>query len=302
MTHLFAALFAVLFFYAGSDAAETPETILIRQTLGTDLSGHRRSDADLVLANYDENFVAYDAHGSTDPRAWTIKLEGRASFAGQLKTDLQKYRYETERTIPSIQVRADIATATTIDSGQIVDRQSGAARTIYEKRFWTLFKSEERWRATAVVIGLGDDAPVPAKKGANNGEISAVLQREKQGREGGDTAAITALFTEHFRGYDGRNSLNPAAWKLIFSGTEELEKNLAKRLPHVTYHIDRQILQTQVGAQGNEAVAITREKVSTQHARGEVQHAIDRYVMWTLSKRDGSWKITNMLYNFGQPD
>jgi ketosteroid isomerase-like protein len=301
MTRLFAALFVALLFYTGTDAAETPETILIRQTLGTDLSGHRRGDADLVLSSYDAYFVSYDAHGSNDPHAWTITLEGRDSFAEQLKTDLQKNRYETERTIPSIQVRADVATATTLDSGQIINRQSGAVRTIYEKRFWTLFKSEDRWRATAVVTELGETAAA-AKKGSNDSAISAVLEREKQGREAGDAAAISSLFAEHFSGYRGKNSLNPAAWQLIFNGTEELEKHLAKRLPHVTYRINRQIVQTHVGARGNEAIAITREDVSIQHARGEVQHEMDRYVMWTLSKRDGTWKITNMLYNFGQPD
>ncbi len=301
MTRLFAALFLALLSYTGSDAAETPETILIRQTLGTDLSGHRRSDADLVLSSYDEHFAAYDAHGSADPRAWTITFESRAALAAQLKKNIVQYRYETERTIPSIQVRADVATATTIDSGQIVNRQSGAVRAIKEKRFWTLLKSEERWRVTAVVTELGDALPA-ARKGTNNGEISAVLEREKQGREAGDAAAISTLFSEHFSGYNGKNSLDPAAWQLIFSGTEELDKHLAKRLPHVTYSIDRQILQAQVGPQGNEAIAITREKVSTQHARGEVQHELERYVMWTLSKRDGTWKITNMLYNFGQPD
>jgi len=301
MTRLRIALLAALFCSTGIYAAETPETILIRQTLGTDLSGHRRGDAELVLSSYDEHFAAYDAHGSTDPRAWTIRYESRDAFAAYLQTDLQANRYETERTIPSIQVRASVATATTIDSGRIVDRQSGAIRTIKEKRFWTLLKSEDRWRVTAVTAELGD-AALAASQGATNSEITAVLEREKEGRETGDGAAILALFSEHFSGYDGRNSLNPAAWKLIFSGAEEFEKHLARRLPHVTYRIDRKIIQTQVGPQEKEAIAVTRETVTTQHASGEAQHALDRYVMWTLSKRDGSWKITNMLYNFGQPE
>ncbi|MGY8824010.1 MAG: hypothetical protein ACKVJG_08740 [Candidatus Latescibacterota bacterium] len=301
MTRLRIALTAVLLCITSTYAAETPETILIRQTLGTDLSGHRRGDTELVLSSYDEHFASYEAHGSTDPRAWTLRYESLEAFEADLETDLRTHRYETERTIPSIQVRALVATATTIDSGQIVNRQNGSIRTIKEKRFWTLLKSEDQWRVTAVVADLGD-ADIAANKGTTNSEITNVLAREKEGREAGDSAAITALFTEYFIGYNGKNSLNPAVWQIIFSGTEEFEKHLLRRLPHVTYHIDRTVLQTLVGPLENEAIAVTRETVSTQHASGEAQHALERYVMWTLSKRDGTWKITNMLYNFGQPD
>lgn len=280
-----------------AEAAETPETILIRQTLSADLSGHRRGDLDLVLSAYDQYVAAYDGNGSADPRGWSIRYESRDALETSVEQDLQANRYETERTVPTIQVRGNVATATTIDSGQVVDRQSGAVRPIYEKRLWTLFKREDRWRITAFVASLGD-AEARAQTSTND-EVGAVLEREEKAREAGDSGDLLSLFAENFSGYDGKESLDPAAWKLIFSGTEEFEKHLVRRLPHVAYQVERQLISAQVGPQQREAIAITRDMVEVTHERGESKHASERYVMWTLSKRDGGWKITNMLYNLG---
>ena len=51
---------------------------------------------------------------------------------------------------------------------------------------------------------------------------------------------------------------------------------------------------------GRAPLAIGREAVTVTHKRGNAEHSLQRDVMWTLSKRDGDWKITNMLYNLGQ--
>ncbi len=296
MTRLTCIFLFALCHFSQIDAAETPETILIRQTLSNDLSGHRRGDDELVLTAYDQNFAAYNAHGSADPRAWTITHESRDAFAAALTSDLAANRYETERTIPSIQVRAPVATATTIDSGQVIDRQSGAMQRVRMTRFWTLLKREDRWQVTAVVENLGDSTATIAAS-TLNGEITAVLNREKEAREAGDGAAITALFAEHFSGYNGKDVLTPATWQLIFNGSEELEKHLKRRLPYVHYQLDRTMLHTHV--KGQEALAITHEKISATHERGPAKHEDERYVLWTLSRRSGAWKITNMLYNLG---
>ncbi len=283
-----------------SEAAETPETILIRQTLSADISGHRRGDAELVLSAYDEHFAAYSGNNSSDPRVWQIRFESRPSFAASLERDLQAYRYDTERTVPKIQVRGDVATATTIDSGQVIDRQSGDIKALYEERFWTLLKREDRWLVTSFVANLGDESST--LDAATNTEVQALLEQEETARENGDQSGLLSIYTEHFSGYDGLNSLDPSSWKLIFSGTQEFEKYLAKRSPHVTYQIDRQLLSTQIGPEGLEALAIGREAVTVTHKRGDAEHSLQRDVMWTLSKRDGDWKITNMLYNLGQTE
>ncbi len=204
-----------------SEAAETPETILIRQTLSADLSGHRRGDAELVLSAYDEHFAAYSGNNSSDPRVWQIRFESRPSFAASLERDLQAHRYDTERTVPRIQVRGDVATATTIDSGQVIDRQSGDAKTLYEERFWTLLKREDRWLVTSFVASLGDESSTLDT--ATNTEVQALLEQEETARENGDQSGLLSLYAEHFSGYDGLDSLDPASWKLIFSGTQEFE-------------------------------------------------------------------------------
>lgn len=283
-----------------SEAAETPETILIRQTLSADLSGHRRGDAELVLSAYDEHFAAYSGNNSSDPRVWQIRFESRPSFAASLERDLQSHRYNTERTVPKIQVRGDVATATTIDSGQVINRQSGDVKPLYEERFWTLLKREDRWLVTSFVANLGDESSTLDT--ATNTEVQALLEQEEKARENGDQSGLLSLYAEYFSGYDGLDSLDPASWKLIFSGTQEFEKYLAKRSPHVTYQIDRQLLSTQIGPEGLEALAIGREAVTVTHKRGDAEHSLQRDVMWTLSKRDGDWKITNMLYNLGQTE
>ena len=300
-THL--TRLSVTLLLAGStvgEAAETPETILIRQTLSADLSGHRRGDAELVLSAYDEDFAAYSGNESTDPRAWQIRFETRLSFATSLERDLQANRYDTERTVPNIHVRGNVATATTIDSGQVIDRQSGDGRPLYEKRLWTLLKREDRWLVTSFVAELGDQSSTV--ESATNSEVQALLDREETARENGDQGDLLSLYAKYFSGYDGLDSLDPASWKIIFSGTQEFEKYLAKRSPHVTYQIDRQLLSTQIGPEGLEALAIGREAVTVTHKRGDAEHSLQRDVMWTLSKRDGDWKITNMLYNLGQTE
>lgn len=182
----------------------------------------------------------------------------------------------------------------------MINRQNGESKPLYEERLWTLLKREDRWLVTAFVANLGDNPS--SSETSTNPDIQALLDREEKAREAGDQGDLLSLYTEYFSGYDGLDSLDPGSWKIIFSGAEEFEKHLARRLPHVTYHIDRQLLSTQIGPEQREALAIARESVTVKHERGGAEHTLERNVMWTLSKRDGDWKITNMLYNLGQAE
>ena len=103
--------------------------------------------------------------------------------------------------MPRIQVRGDVATATTIDSGQVIDRQSGDAKTLYEERFWTLLKREDRWLVTSFVASLGDESSTLDT--ATNTEVQALLEQEETARENGDQSGLLSLYAEHFSGYDG---------------------------------------------------------------------------------------------------
>ena len=287
------------------NAADTPETLLIRQALNNDKFGLRRGidHLDLALSAYTENFVAYAGNNTGDPRGWSVLHEGKENFAAALEADLKANRYDIDRTVPFVLVREKKAIVTTIDSGQVIDRQTGASRTLNAKRLWTFIKIEDKWLATAFVQDLGDSLDGTHQPSIDAPEIKDLLDREKEGWEDGSPGAIMGLFEEEFIGYDGTDTHAPATWTILFSNALELEKWLDKRLRKTQYTINREILYTTVGKNGQEALAVTFDRLSTGYGDiGTVTHQRDRYVLWTMSRRSGSWKITNMLYNLGLAD
>ena len=287
---------------AGACFGETPETILIRSSLGNDLSGHRRADAELVLSAYHEEFVAYRGNGNNDPRAWSILHEDLNSFTQALNADLQAYRYETERTLPFIHVRLKKAMVTSLDSGKVVNRQSGAVQDVRIRRFWTLRKIEEEWLITGLIEDIGYSLLAFPQAGTPSAEIVSLLDREQQGWKENRAGSISSLFDEEFIGCDGYDTNDPITWKIVFSSAEDLETWLDKRLQNTTYDLDRRVIYTAVSPSNRKALAVSREKLSTRHKNGDVTHSLDRYVLWTLSRRSGNWKITNVVYNIGLPD
>lgn len=293
---------AVLLLFVAAAWPETPETILIRRTLANDLSGYRRADADLVLSGYHEDFFALQGNGNADPRGWSMIYENRDAFARDLGQKLANNRYETERTLPFIYVRGKQAMITSLDSGQVVDRKGGDARDIRVRRFWTLRKEEEEWLITGLVDNLGDSAIAVQPKSSQEAEIVDLLQREEKGWETGSPGAIAGLFDEQFIGYSGYGAIKPETWKIVFSNAEELEQWLDKRLQFTKYQLDREVIFTRVGADRRQALALTREQVRTTHEKGDITHSMERYVLWTLSRRSGDWKITNMCYELGLAD
>ena len=78
-------------------AAETPETLLIRQALSNDRFGHRRGDLDLALSAFAEHCVVYEGNGSADPRAWSVLHESRTSFAEALGTSAARRKVAAAR-------------------------------------------------------------------------------------------------------------------------------------------------------------------------------------------------------------
>ena len=299
MTKLIGFCMLVATLAAGAGyAAETPETLLIRQALSNDRFGHRRGDLDLALSSFAERCVVYEGNGSADPRAWSVVHEDRAAFAQDLGATLEARRYDIERAVPFILVREDKAIATTLDSGRVVDRQTGTSRPYKTRRLWTFLKVEEEWLATAFVQNLGDSL-LAADSGSSAPEIEALLRREEEAWEEGSVGAIVGLMDEEFIGCDGKDTHAPASWTFLFSDAPELEKWLKKRLPNTTYQIDREVLHASVGKEGREALALTRETVTTTYTSGPAAHSRDRHVLWTLSRRTGSWKVTSMVCNLG---
>lgn len=286
-------------FFTEINAAETPETILIRQTLRMDLSGKRRSDSDLVISAYDKNFVAYNAGNIDDPREWNVLFEGRQSLLNSLESDLKNNKYELQRTIPTIKVRGLVATATSLDSGNVVNRNTGKIQTIYETKFWTLVKRDEKWTISSTIRNIGKEN-IKSTNHSVDKDIEALLLEISKARESGNSSVLTDSFSEYFIGYDAINKFDPISWNIIFGGSEEFSEYLAQRSPNVDYTIDRKVISSNIGKSGYEAVAMTNETVLVRHKRGQAEHRIKRNVFWTLSRQDeGNWKITSMAYNCG---
>jgi hypothetical protein len=296
-------LIAVLFLAAAARADETPETLLIRQALDNDKFGQRRGDAELVLSAFGDEVVVYAGNGTADPRGWTVLHEEWPAYAAAVTADLQARRYDIERSVPLLQVRGLVALVATVDSGKVVDRVSGAAQPYRAKRLWSFTKQEDenKWLATAVFAEVGDSlSAVPAAGGVDAG-IAQVLQREAEGWREHDADAIAEVYGQGFVGYDGTRQFKPETWLIIFGNPEELKKWAEKRLRYTTYQVDRQVIYTTVGSGAREALALTLEQIATTYAKGPVRHDLARYVLWTLSQRSGSWKVTSMLCDLGLP-
>ena len=281
---------------SAAPAAETPETILIRQALDADKFGRRRGDAEMVRDILAERFVAYDAGGSADPRGWSVAHETREAYGQHVDTDLQGSRYAIERFVSFIHVRGANAFVTTVDSGQVAPRQGGDATPYKVKRMWFFTKTEDQWLSTGVVENIGDEAPDPA---APASEVSAWFAEEAAAWNDGDAGGLADLAAEGFVGYDGADLTDPAKWVILFSGNEEWEAWINRRLEHSSYDVQRTLLTAHIGPGGDEAVAVTRETVKTAHNGGPAAHTRQRHVLWTLNRSGGSWRVTHMLYNLG---
>ena len=291
-------LLIIATFFSELYSSETPETILIRQTLRLDLSGKRRSDSDIALSAYNKNFVAYNAGNNNDPRRWNVIVEGRQALGNNLKNDLKTYRYELQRTIQNIKVRGLVATATSLDSGKVVNRDTGEIEPVYETQFWTLVKEDDDWSISSNVRNVGNNS-VGSTKYYIDEDIKTLMTRISKARQSGNLST-TDFFSKNFIGYDANNNFDPVSWNIIFSGSEEFSKYLDQRTPHIDYTINRSLTSTHVGPSGHEAIAMTRETVLARHKKGESKHNIKRNVFWTLSKQnEGDWKVTSMAYNCG---
>jgi len=284
-------------------AAETPETILIRKSLNDDKFGRRRGDVDLVLSAYAENIVVYEGNNTIDPKGWSVLYENLPAFKASIQEDLKIHRYELERTVPFILVREKKAIVTTQDSGRVINPQTGESSLLKTESFWFFSKIEDTWKATSFVHGIGDSTTIGNVQLPSDSvpKILELFKREEQAWEDGSAGTIASLYSETFTGCDAIDKLGPASWKIIFASFEELEGWVSKRLNNTSYQIDREILYANLSKGNQEALALTRETVTTAYNSGPITHSIDRYVLWTLSREAGDWQITNMIFNFGLP-
>jgi hypothetical protein len=280
-------------------AAETAETVLIRQTLDKDRVGRRRTDVDLIRSSYDKNFVAYSANGFADPVAWTVQHEDPDAYTQAVAADLAEYRYDTVRTVLILTVLESMAIGAVVDSGDVIDRSSSVSRPFRDKSLWSFRKVEDRWLAQSVVQTLGDSAagPFTGQRSPASPEIEQFLKEDAAAWNEGNHGAIAGSFDLESRIIDAAKKFDPAAWIILFTGVPEYGDWLDSRLRVVDYDLEREILHTSVGANGTEALAVAHERLTARHRLGTATHSTDRLVVWTLSKRTGDWLVSSLLLN-----
>ena len=299
-------LFYLLVFVAPAHPAETPETILIRKVINADKFGKRTGDAEIILPHYARDMAVYEGHNTIDPRGWSVLHEDYPSFERDLQEDLLIHRYDTERTVPFILAREEgtekKAIVTTIDSGVVINRQTGETRPLRSERLWFFTKLDDEWKVSGYVQNLGDSTSIGVTRPSDSvDEIADLLDREKESWENGDSGSIAGFCNNTFTAYNGNDKILPASWKILFNDAEELKEWLDKRLRNAKYKIDRQVVHTSLSEGGREALALTRESISATYEVGPAAHELKRYVLWMLSRRSGDWRITHLVYNIGLP-
>ena len=301
---LLLALLLVFIAAAAHGVADTPETLLIRQALNNDKFGIRRGieHLDVALSAVAKDFVAYTGNNTLDPRGWQILHEDRDAYAAALSADLTAHQYDIERAVPHILVLEKKAVATTLDSGYVVDRQSGERRFVKSERFWTFMKFDEEWLATSFVDDMGDATAGPRHDSIEDADLLEVLKEDGDNWKSGSTGSIVGMLHEDFTGFNGVAAVTPASWTILFPDSAVFEKWLAKRMERTVYEIEREVLYTTVGPNGKEALALTLDHVTTNYDAGPVVHNLDRYVLWTFSRRSGRWQVTNALFDLGLTD
>ena len=277
------------------------EGVLIRQALEKERFGKRRGDVELMVGVYAPNFVVYDGGGAADAMGWTVVHESGPSYAAALEDELTRHRHDVIRLVPFLKVIESVAVVTTVDSGEVIDRASGTRRPYRMQGLWTFRKVEEDWLATSFVSNVGDSTLGPftgsQSSGSRGSEVMDALQAEAEAWNGGDAGSVAGFLDEDFVAYDAYDKWDPATWLIIFSNPLEFRTWLDRRFDLTDYQIERQIVHLSIGSDGNAAIAVTADKVSTSHRLGSATHRRDRHVLWTLSRRSGDWKATNMILN-----
>lgn len=274
-----------------AQAADTAETILIRQSLEADRSGRRRGDVELIMSVYDEDrFVEYNGGASIDGKGWSVRQDSRDATEAALMAELKSRRYDIQRAIVFINVWKDKAFATTIDSGAVIDVASGTRSPFEESRLWMFQKKDEEWLATSVIAGLGDTTAGPATGSLADKSVAAAVGDLASEWVAGSRSGIVGALSEDVVIVDSYHSSNPAKWLIVFSDREEVDEWLEDRLPLVNREIDRTV--EHAVSMGDEAIAVTRDRVRATYSVGGATVEEERVNVYLLSRAGGSWDVT----------
>ena len=220
-----------------------------------------------------------------------------------LASDLEDRRYDVARTTIFALVRERAAFVTTTDSGFVIIR--GTKTPFKEHRLWFFEQGEEKdeWLATGLVTALGDSTSGSYDGPTTNPDRDVVetLLAEASEWQDGDASGAIGHLSDGYVGLDCYDKFAPASWLIVFADPTELQEWLSRRLELTRYTIERNVLHTSVGQNGQEALALTQDDMSTSYVKGTAVHSAKPYVLWTLSRRSGDWEITRKLYQLRVP-
>ncbi|NKB67487.1 MAG: hypothetical protein GKR89_10530 [Candidatus Latescibacteria bacterium] len=279
------------------EAAETPETVLIRQLLNAENFAHRRGDIDQMLSFYASSAAIYQGDAAMDPRKWSILHEQPAAFGQALAAEGP---YQRVRTVAFVHVLEDRAFATTQDEAS--DRQGGIGQADPGRALWFLAKEQDVWKITGVVHFWAEWAGRPAASEPISPQIRALLQSESESWTQQQPEAVVDLYDKGFMALDGYGTVTPPTWKIVFAGHRAWGDWVRLRLLRAHYQIQRRIVYTHLGATGQKALAVSRDALTTTYKRGPATHQLNRYVVWFLSRQGDQWRISRLLYHIGPAD
>ena len=181
------------------------------------------------------------------------------------------------------------AFVTTLDVGQVIDSSTGARAPYSQRRLWIFHKLDEKWLVTGAIVDLGDIDSGPADGRVEAADVARAVQDHAAQWSAGSHSDIVAGVTEDVVITDAYFSTNPASWVIIFGDREEFDEWLGDRLENVTYAIESTVLHAV--AKGDEAVAVSRQRITATYASGEARIVEDRYNTWLLTRASGSWLV-----------
>ena len=279
-------------------SGETPDTILIRKTLGDEATGWRTGNVRQIVSLYESPFTGYESYGSPDPKAWRVRFADLKEFEAFCKEALASTRYDISRTPLYFDIRAvgkDEAIVVAEEIGTRIDRTGGQKASIRDTtQLWMLEKVDEEWKITGFVRMM-DGAE---QAGASDGDgLEQVIRKEMEGWNASDVGKIMSGVASYFTGYEAYGKADLKTWKVMFRDPDEWKAFCKKRLSRTTYELSREVVSTDI--RGDKALVVVEESGTTTHRETERKIASKHRDLWMLAKIGGDWKITGFIKRFG---
>lgn len=140
-------------------AGESDDVRQVRQLLYTEFEGHAKFDLGQILSCYVENCVGSFAHGSPDPRRWSLTVVGIDSLRILKEEALIETRDNMAvfenlvigDEVQHIEVKRDAAIASSRHYGSGMNKETGERVRWDWINFWTLRKIRGQWKITSFI-------------------------------------------------------------------------------------------------------------------------------------------------------